>query len=132
MSWSRRSSAFFRSSPAMETAVVVPSPASSSCVSATWTTISAVGLSMSISWRMVTPSFVTVMSPIEETSILSIPLGPSVERTDSATAFAAEMLCDWASRSFIRWESSPRMIMGWPPIRCCWLIVVRMIVCGSI
>jgi len=131
MSCSSRSSAFFRSSPVMATAVVVPSPASSSWVSATSTIIDAVGLSMSISSRMVTPSLVTVMSPSEETSILSIPFGPSVERTDSATARAAAMLCSCALLSFIRWASSPRIIMGWPCIRC-WLIVKREFVCGSI
>jgi len=54
--------------------------------------ISAVGLSMSISLRMVTPSLVIVTDPMESTSILSIPFGPSVDWTASATARAALML----------------------------------------
>ena len=49
---------------------------------------------MSISLRMVAPSFVMTTSPMESTSILSIPFGPNVERTESATAFAAAMLFD--------------------------------------
>src|SRR5437762_1846115 len=37
------------------------------------------------------------MSPIPATSILSIPLGPIVERTVSARTFAAMILALWAS-----------------------------------
>src|SRR5688572_6151060 len=91
-----RSSAFFSNSPARITAVVVPSPASSSWVFATSTSIFAAGCSMSISFRIVTPSFVMTTSPRLSTSILSMPLGPRVDRTASATAFAAAMLLNCA------------------------------------
>ena len=47
---------------------------------------------MSISLRIVAPSFVITTSPILSTSILSIPFGPNVDLTASATAFAAAML----------------------------------------
>src|SRR3972149_973204 len=93
---STRSSAFLRSSPARITAAVVPSPASSSWVFATSTSIFAAGCSMSISFRIVTPSFVMTTSPRLSTSILSLPRGPNVERTASATAFAAAMLLNCA------------------------------------
>ena len=49
--------------PARTAAVVVPSPTSSSWVWATSTSIWAAGCSMSISSRMVTPSFVMTTSP---------------------------------------------------------------------
>ncbi len=91
---SSSSSACSNSSPATTTAVVVPSPTSSSWVSDTSTIMFAAGWSMSISLRIVTPSFVTTTSPESETSILSIPFGPSVVRTDSATAFPAVMFID--------------------------------------
>ncbi len=51
-------------------------------------------------------------SPIESTSILSIPFGPSVERTESATALAAAMLFDWALRPRVRCVPSLRMKIG--------------------
>ena len=91
ISWSRRFSAFFSSSPAIIAAVVVPSPTSSSCVFATSTSIFAAGCSICISSRIVTPSFVITMSPKESTSILSMPFGPSVDLTASATDLAAAM-----------------------------------------
>ncbi len=47
---------------------------------------------MSISFKIVTPSLVITASPILSTSILSMPLGPSVDLTASAMAFAAAML----------------------------------------
>src|SRR2546428_25613 len=102
MFWSIRSSAFLSSSPAKMTAVVVPSPASSSWVFATSTSIFGAGCSMPISWGIVTPSFVMTTSPRESTSILSIPRGPRVLRTASATAFAAAMLLNWAPFPFSR------------------------------
>jgi hypothetical protein len=54
--------------------------------------ILAAGWSMSISLRMVAPSLVMTTSPMLSTSILSMPFGPRVVRTASATAFAAAML----------------------------------------
>lgn len=46
----------------------------------------------SILSKMVAPSLVTVTSPSGLTMILSMPLGPKDERSESATAFAAVML----------------------------------------
>src|SRR5437867_13394458 len=46
---------------------------------------------------IVAPSFVITISPMPATSILSIPLGPRVDRTISATILAAIMLLLWAS-----------------------------------
>ena len=117
-SWSRSSSARFRSSPAITTAVVVPSPTSSSWVLATSTIILAAGCSMSISFRIVTPSFVITTSPIVSTSILSMPFGPSVVLTAFATAFAAAMLLPCASRPRVREDPSLRMKIGCP-VSCC-------------
>ncbi len=106
----------------MTTAVVVPSPTSASCVFAISTIIFAAGWSMSSSFRIVTPSFVMVMSPIPSMSILSIPLGPSVERTAAATACAPAKLLFWASSPRFRVAPSLRMIMGCPP-SCCDILV---------
>src|SRR5512137_2673222 len=117
-SCSRRSSAFFRSSPAMTTAVVVPSPTSSSWVLATSTIIFAAGCSMSISFKIVTPSFVITTSPIVSTSILSMLLGPSAVLTALATAFAAVMFIPWASRPRVRVLPSLRISICCPP-SCC-------------
>ncbi|OPY18528.1 MAG: hypothetical protein A4E23_01351 [Methanomethylovorans sp. PtaU1.Bin073] len=86
------SSAFVSNSPVSIAAVVVPSPTSSSWVLDTSTTILAAGCSISISLRMVAPSLVITMSPNESTSILSMPLGPSVLLTAFATAFPARIL----------------------------------------
>ena len=87
-----RSRDFLRSSPAMMTEVVVPSPTSWSWVFATSTSILAAGCWTSISLRMVTPSLVMTTSPMESTSILSIPLGPRLLLTASAMVLAAVML----------------------------------------
>src|SRR6059036_1023730 len=114
MFWSIRSSAFLSSSPAKMTAVVVPSPASSSWVFATSTSIFAAGCSMSISLRIVTPSFVMTTSPRLSTSILYIPRGPKVERTASATAFAAAMLLNCAPLPRSRRVPSFRTNIGVP------------------
>src|SRR5206468_5399908 len=78
--------------------------------------IFAAGCSTSISLRIVTPSFVIVTSPNESTSILSIPRGPSVERTASATARAAAMLLFCAPLPRSRPVPSFRMIICWPCI----------------
>ena len=73
--------------------MVVPSPTSSSWVLEISIKILAAGLSTCIDLRIVAPSLVTVMAlflgPDEiGTRILSIPLGPRVVLTRSATAIA--------------------------------------------
>ncbi len=102
----------------MITAVVVPSPTSSSWVLAISTIIFAAGCSMSISFRIVTPSLVMVTSPILSMSILSMPFGPRVDLTAAATAFAAAILLFWASSPRFLVVPSLRIIMGCPP-SCC-------------
>nr|QNO53751.1 hypothetical protein ONPGGGGH_00050 [Methanosarcinales archaeon ANME-1 ERB6] len=112
---SNSSSAFFSSSPPITTEVLVPSPATSSTVFATSIIIFAAGLSMSISLRMVAPSFVITTSPRESTSILSIPFGPKVVRTAEATAFAAFMFVLCASLPRVRSLPSLNTNTGIPP-----------------
>ena len=114
-SCSKRSSAFFSSSPPRTTDVVVPSPASASTVFATSTIIFAAGLSMSISFRIVAPSFVITTSPRESTSILSIPFGPNVVRTAAATAFAAFIFAVCASLPLALSPPSRNTNIGTPP-----------------
>ena len=104
------------SSPARTTLVVVPSPHSVSWVLATSTTILAAGCWTSISFRMVTPSLVMTTSPMVLTSILSIPLGPRVDLTASATALAAEMLLNCASLSLLLSVPSLSTMTGWFPL----------------
>ncbi len=116
MFWSNKLSAFFNNSPAKTAAVVVPSPTSSSCVLATSTSIFAAGCSICISSRIVTPSFVITISPKLSTSILSIPLGPRVVLTASATAFAAAILLCWASFPKVLKVPSGNTRIGCPPI----------------
>ena len=62
---------------------------------------------------VVTNDGVTILS---EMDILSIPFGPSVVRTDSATAWPAVMFIDCASFPDVRWESSESTMRGWLPI----------------
>ena len=93
----------------------MPSPTSSSCVFATSTIIFAAGCSISISFRIVAPSFVIVTSPIESTSILSMPFGPKVVRTLSATALAAIIFLLCASLPVFRSVPSGRINIGCPP-----------------
>ena len=107
-----RSSLRLSNSPERMTAEVVPSKQCCSWVLATSMIILAAGCSMSISFRMVAPSLVMTTSPIESTSILSMPLGPNVERTASATALAAAMLFDWAVRPRVRCVPSLRIKIG--------------------
>eukprot|EP00732_Lithocolla_globosa_P003290 Lithocolla_globosa_v1_NODE_2567_length_1950_cov_17.572559.p3 type:complete len:157 gc:universal NODE_2567_length_1950_cov_17.572559:1359-1829(+) len=76
-----RSFARLRSSAAMMTTEVVPSPTSLSCWSASSTKTFAAGCSTSRSLRIVAPSFVTVTSPISSTNILSKPTGPREDLT---------------------------------------------------
>src|SRR3989442_14206120 len=109
--------ALARSSPARMTAVVVPSPHSWSWAFATSTIIFAAGCSTSTFLRIVTPSFEVVTYPIESTSNLSMPRGPSVERTASAIARAAAMLFFRAPRPSSRVVPSLRMkIFGPAPV----------------
>ena len=115
---SKSFSAFSRSSPDRITAVVVPSPTSLSWVFDTSTSIFAAGCWTSSSFIMVAPSLVIVTSPMELTSILSIPRGPRVERTVSATTFAAVMLFLWASLPVDRPVPSFRMSTGTPWVPC--------------
>ena len=59
-----------------------------------------------------TPSFVITTSPIESTNILSIPLGPKVERTASAMALAAAILFCVALRPLSLFVPSLRITTG--------------------
>src|SRR5207248_9124331 len=61
---------------------------------------------------IVAPSFVITISPMPATSILSIPLGPMVDRTISATILAAIMLLLWASLPLDREVPSLRIKTG--------------------
>jgi len=116
---SRRSTDRFRSSPRIITAEVVPSPHSSSSVLDTSTTILAAGCCTSRSFSMVTPSLVMVTSPTVSTIILSMPLGPRVLLTMSATVLAALMLLYWASFPRSLLVPSLRIIIGVLPIPMC-------------
>ena len=96
-SWSINDSACSSNAPAKTTAEVVPSPTSLSVVLEISTNIFAAGCWTSISLRIVAPSFVIVTSPKESTNILSIPRGPKLVWTISATILAAAILFFWAS-----------------------------------
>lgn len=66
-----------------------PSPTSSSWTLEMLTRILAAGLSSAMDLRIVAPSLVTVISPVEvECRILFMPLGPSVDLTRSPSASA--------------------------------------------
>ena len=71
---------------------------------------------MSISFRIVAPSLVITTSPIESTNILSIPFGPSVDLTASATAFAAAILFDCAVLPLVLCVPSFKMKIGACPL----------------
>ena len=93
MSFSKKLSTTLRTSPARIMTEVVPSPTSSSWVLEISINILAAGLSTKIDYNIVAPSLVTVIfflecsSPIDY-KILSIPFGPRVVLTRSATAIA--------------------------------------------
>src|SRR5271156_6704427 len=108
-------SAFSSRAPARMTAEVVPSPTSLSVAFETSTSIFAAGCCTSISLSMVAPSLVMVTSPIESTSILSMPRGPIEVLTISAISFAAWMLFLWASLPLDWLLPSLRMRTGVPP-----------------
>ena len=81
MSWRLVSS----SAPQSTTTLVVPSPASMSCDLESSTSILAVGWKTCMWLMMVAPSLVMMTSPSFDWIILSMPLGPSDVRTQSAT-----------------------------------------------
>ena len=82
-------SASLNSSAANTVTVVVPSPTSSSCTLEILTRILAAALSNWIAFRIVAPSFVTLISPVEaDWRILFMPLGPKVDLTRSPRARA--------------------------------------------
>mmetsp|Transcript_41360 Transcript_41360/g.113800 ORF Transcript_41360/g.113800 Transcript_41360/m.113800 type:complete len:315 (+) Transcript_41360:1237-2181(+) len=97
-----RMSAAFSSAPAMTVTVVVPSPASMSCDLDRSTSILAVGCETSICFKMVAPSLVIITSPCPLWIILSMPRGPRLVRTASATARAAMMLLSRTLRAGAR------------------------------
>ena len=91
-------SASLRSSPANTATVVVPSPTSSSWVLEISIKILAAGLSTKMDCKIVAPSFVTVILSLlacspSDYKILSIPFGPRVVLTKSATAIAPTKDC---------------------------------------
>ena len=88
--------------PQSTTTLVVPSPASTSCDFESSTSILAVGWKTCMWLMIVAPSFVMITSPSLLWIILSMPLGPSDERTASATPLAAMMFALRTSCSFAR------------------------------
>ena len=106
------SCAFSNNAPENTTDVVVPSPTSLSVVFATSTIIFPAGCCISISFKIVAPSFVIVTSPKPSTNILSIPLGPSEVLTNCATSVAANMLFFCASLPFVSLEPSFKIKTG--------------------
>ena len=111
-SLSINSCAFSNNAPDKTTDVVVPSPTSLSVVFATSTIIFPAGCCMSISFKIVAPSFVIVTSPRPSTNILSIPLGPNDVFTNCATNVAANMLFFCASFPFVSLEPSFKIKTG--------------------
>lgn len=83
---SRRTLICLSTSPASSTTEVVPSPTSASCDMEMSTRVFAAGWTMSSSFMMVAPSLEMVTRCPSNTS-LSMPRGPSVVRTVSATAW---------------------------------------------
>lgn len=82
-------SASLSSSDASTHTLVVPSPTSSSCTFEMFTKIFAAALSSCIDFKIVAPSFVTLISPVEaDCKILFMPLGPNVDLTRSPSASA--------------------------------------------
>ena len=111
MSWRLVSS----SAPQSTTTLVVPSPASMSCDLESSTSILAVGWKTCMWLMMVAPSFVMMTSPSLDWIILSMPFGPSEERTASATPLAAIMFACRTSCSFdFSWKRPP-CADCWPP-----------------
>ncbi len=94
------------------TAQVVPSPTSLSVALLISTIILAPGCCTSISFSIVAPSLVMVTSPIESTSILSMPLGPREDFTIPAMILAALMLFLRASFPLVSEAPSFRIMTG--------------------
>lgn len=88
---------------------------SESCDLAISTRILAAGCTMSRSFMMVAPSLEIVVFPLSSWINLSIPLGPRVVRTTSATAITALMLLtNWAFPWDVSVPSFSNIIWG-----CC-------------
>ena len=96
------SNAFRSNSAIRRTEVVVPSLATLSWAELVAINRLAVGCSTLAVSRTVIPSFVTIISPLPPTNILSEPRGPNVERTAPARANAALTLLTRAERPSIR------------------------------
>ena len=94
------------------TAVVVPSPISSSIDLAILTIIFAATLSISSNLSISAPSLVIVTSPTESTNILFMPFGPRVDFTVWVIALIALIFCMRASLSFVSSVPSLRIIIG--------------------
>ena len=107
------------SSPASSTTVVVPSPASASCDRATSTSSEAAGCTTSSRRMIVAPSVEIVTLPRSSWISLSMPRGPRVVRTTSASAAQALML---ETSCGLPWEvsvpSRRRRIWGCCCCRC--------------
>mmetsp|Transcript_12966 Transcript_12966/g.15736 ORF Transcript_12966/g.15736 Transcript_12966/m.15736 type:complete len:240 (+) Transcript_12966:1749-2468(+) len=110
--WLTSSFARFKSSDAMITTEVVPSPTSLSCKSASSQRTFPAGCSTSKSFKIVAPSLVIVTSPTWSTSILSNPTGPREDFTILAMASAAVTFCVRTSFPEIRVPS----IVNIPPL----------------
>eukprot|EP01139_Manchomonas_bermudensis_P000603 Amastigsp_a664_855.p4 type:complete len:128 gc:universal Amastigsp_a664_855:1311-1694(+) len=93
-------------SAARMTTEVVPSPTSLSWSPASSTRTLPAGCLTSSAPRIVAPSFVTWTSPMSSTSILSSPVGPSDDRTTSATAHTASTFCERTSWPCVRFPAS--------------------------
>mmetsp|Transcript_10473 Transcript_10473/g.26846 ORF Transcript_10473/g.26846 Transcript_10473/m.26846 type:complete len:214 (-) Transcript_10473:1-642(-) len=113
--FSSSSEHFLSSAPQMTTTEVVPSPATTSCDLESSTSILAAGCVTVIFWRMVAPSLVISTSPLGDTTILSMPRGPRLVRTASATALAASILACLTLFFFEFSESSSPLL----PCRAC-------------
>ncbi|KAL1836335.1 hypothetical protein VTK73DRAFT_5090 [Phialemonium thermophilum] len=117
--WILRSTSFSasRSSSAASTATdVVPSPTSSSCTLEMLTSTLAAALSSAMALRIVAPSLVTMISPVDlhemHCRILSIPLGPSVLFTRSPTAMAPTKAARRAFSPFSSVVPSSKICVG--------------------
>mmetsp|Transcript_11208 Transcript_11208/g.18960 ORF Transcript_11208/g.18960 Transcript_11208/m.18960 type:complete len:223 (-) Transcript_11208:49-717(-) len=107
--------------PASTTTDVVPSPASMSCAFDRSTIIFPAGWTSFICFMMVAPSFVIVTSPSGALIILSIPRGPRLVRTASATAWAARML-DVRTSFCFSFSMRPLEALGTSAMMCVWRV----------
>ncbi len=109
---SKSSSARSSRAPARTTTEVVPSPTPVSVALETSTRILAAGCWMAMSFSMVAPSLVMVVTSYSETSILSIPWGPREVRTMEQISLAAATLFAIAPGPFIWVLPSRRGLTG--------------------